>query len=60
MNFAASVLAPRFQRLLVFPINHLQWSDWGKKERILQTMINLGQRRYPSVAVPRAILALSA
>jgi mannose-1-phosphate guanylyltransferase len=60
MNFAASVLAPRFQRLLVFPINHLQWSDWGKKERILQTMINLGKRRYPSVAVPRAILALSA
>jgi mannose-1-phosphate guanylyltransferase len=60
MNFAVSVLAPRFQRLLVFPIKHLQWSDWGKKERILQTMINLGQSRYPSVAVPRAVLAFSA
>jgi len=60
VNFAATVLARQFQRLLILPTEHVQWSDWGKKERILQTLLDLGRARYSSGAVPRAGLALSA
>jgi mannose-1-phosphate guanylyltransferase len=60
MNFAATVLAQQFQRLLVRPTKQVQWSDWGKKERILQTLFDLGHGRPASVAVPHAGLALSA
>ncbi|HXX74594.1 MAG TPA: sugar phosphate nucleotidyltransferase [Nitrospiraceae bacterium] len=59
VNFAATVLARQFSRLLVLPTTHVQWSDWGKKERILQAMFDLGQRRYPSVAAARAGLVFS-
>lgn len=60
INFAATVLAHQFQRVLVLPTKDVQWSDWGKKERILQTMLDLGYARPASVAIPRAGLALSA
>ena len=60
INFAATVLEQQFQRLVILPVKHVQWSDWGKKERILQTMFDLGRHRYPSTAAPRAGLAFSA
>jgi mannose-1-phosphate guanylyltransferase len=60
VNFAATVLERQFHRLLVLPAKHVQWSDWGKKERILQTMFDLGRHRYRSTAAPRAGLAFSA
>jgi mannose-1-phosphate guanylyltransferase len=59
INFAATVLVRQFQRLLVLPIKHVRWSDWGKKERILQTMLDLGYGRPASVTIPRSGLALS-
>jgi len=60
VNFAATVLERQFQRLMILPVKHVQWSDWGSKERILQTLLILGQNRYASTAVPRGGLALSA
>ena len=59
VNFAATVLADQFHRLLVLPTKQVLWSDWGKKERILQTMHDLVQRRYPSASAPPAGLVLS-
>src|SRR5262249_54773493 len=60
INFAGMVLARQFHRLLVLPTKNVLWSDWGKKERILQTMFDLGRHRYPSTAAARAGLAFSA
>lgn len=60
VNFASTVLARQFRRLLLLPTKHVQWSDWGKQERILQTMVNLGRGKNGSTAVPRTGLALSA
>jgi mannose-1-phosphate guanylyltransferase len=59
INFARTVLVRQFQRLLVLPMKHVRWSDWGKKERILQTMFDLGHRRYPSTDAPRVGLVFS-
>ena len=60
VNFASTVLERQFHRLLVLPTKHVQWSDWGKKERILQTLFDLGRGRYAPVTAPRSRLALSA
>lgn len=60
VNFAATVLERQFQRLMILPVKLVQWSDWGNKERILQTMLMLGQNRYTSTVVHRGGLALSA
>ena len=59
MNFAGTVLARQFHRLLVLPTKHVLWSDWGKKERILQSIFELGRHRYPSAPTPRARVVFS-
>jgi mannose-1-phosphate guanylyltransferase len=56
MNFSTTVLAPRYERLLVVPTRHVRWSDWGKKERILQTIGSLNYARAAIKVPPRDIV----
>lgn len=48
-NFSISVLADRNMRSLVFPVQDVSWSDWGTKERILDTAATLGLRTPVSI-----------
>jgi len=50
-NFSTSVLASRNLKSLVLPIRDVSWSDWGTKERILETTRAHGLR--PSVPIRR-------
>lgn len=52
LNFSTAVLPYQADRLLVLPIRGLQWSDWGNKERILQSLASLrNAKRAGSVPV---------
>lgn len=42
INFSTSVLAGRDATSLVLPVRNVRWSDWGTKERILDTAADLG------------------
>lgn len=42
INFSTSVLAERNAVSLVLPVKNVWWSDWGTKERILDTAMALG------------------
>ena len=42
LNFSTTVLAQQPDRLLVLPTRQIHWSDWGNKERIVQTIASLG------------------
>ena len=41
LNFSTAVLAHQSDRLLVSPTRQMQWSDWGNKERIIQSIASL-------------------
>lgn len=41
LNFSTRVLAQQADRLLVLPTRQIRWSDWGNKERIVQTIASL-------------------
>ena len=41
LNFSTAVLAQQPDRLLVLPTRQIGWSDWGSKERIVQTIASL-------------------
>jgi len=49
INFSASILADRNLRSLVLPVQNICWSDWGTRERILNTATALGL--LPSVPI---------
>jgi mannose-1-phosphate guanylyltransferase len=42
VNFSTAILARRFERLAALPVQRVQWSDWGKKDRVLHSLENLG------------------
>lgn len=42
VNFSSAVLANRPEDLMVLPVRNVRWSDWGRRERILQTLTGLG------------------
>lgn len=42
VNFSTTILSQRPDRLLVLPVRNVYWSDWGRGERILES---LGQFR---------------
>ena len=46
LNFSTTVLARRPDRVLVLPTRELQWSDWGNKDRIVQTIASLRYAAY--------------
>jgi hypothetical protein len=41
VNFSTAVLAHQSDRLLVAPTRQMQWSDWGNKEQIIQSIASL-------------------
>jgi mannose-1-phosphate guanylyltransferase len=41
-SFAADVLAACPSRVAVLPVSGVQWSDWGRPERVLSTLAELG------------------
>jgi mannose-1-phosphate guanylyltransferase len=43
VNFSTSVLAGRDVASLVLPVRNIRWSDWGTKERIVDTIAELRQ-----------------
>ena len=38
VNFSTAILSRRPDRLLVLPVRNVYWSDWGRSERILETL----------------------
>lgn len=38
VNFSTAILSRRPDRLLVLPVRNVYWSDWGRGERILETL----------------------
>lgn len=38
VNFSTAILSQRPDRLLVLPVKNVYWSDWGRDERILETL----------------------
>lgn len=48
-NFSSMVLAHCPERLLVVPIRNVLWSDWGRGERILETLERI---KGPSLLAP--------
>lgn len=42
INFSVSVLAAQNTQSFVFPVQNVWWSDWGTKERVLDTAAALG------------------
>jgi mannose-1-phosphate guanylyltransferase len=43
-SFAADVLATRPSNLAVLPVSGVEWSDWGRPERVMSTLAGLGIR----------------
>lgn len=42
VNFSRAVLARCPERLLVLPIRNVLWSDWGRGERVIETLTRIG------------------
>lgn len=53
-NFSTSFLADRHMKSLVLPVQNVYWSDWGTRERILDTVSAFGLRSAPSIQTPHA------
>jgi mannose-1-phosphate guanylyltransferase len=44
VDFSRDILARNLHALLVQPVRHLTWSDWGQPARIVQTLERIGSR----------------
>ncbi len=42
VNFSSAVLGPGAADLAVLPVQGVEWSDWGRPERVLASMTRLG------------------
>jgi mannose-1-phosphate guanylyltransferase len=43
-NFSSGLLEPAAGRIGVLPMENVLWSDWGRKERIIETLRRIGKR----------------
>jgi len=59
VNFSATVLARQPDRVLVLTTRELHWSDWGNKDRIVQSIASLRYAAHTSLN-PTAVFGLSA
>jgi len=60
LSFSSGLLAPAASRVAVMPMEGVLWSDWGRGERIVETLLRIGRqpnfsmmlagRRRPSAA----------
>lgn len=41
-SFSERILAARPANLAVLPVTGVQWSDWGRPRRVLETLARLG------------------
>lgn len=64
VNFSKGILERAVDRTLALPMAGVEWSDWGRPERIADTLAGLGRERAPieaaleaPIAHPRAIAA---
>ena len=60
VNFSTSVLADRDMKSLVLPVEDIHWSDWGTKERILDTAATLGLMPSARIGTPHDPVTISA
>jgi mannose-1-phosphate guanylyltransferase len=60
VNFSASLLAGLDVPSLVLPVQNVRWSDWGTKERILDTITELGLSWTTSIRERHNGLSISA
>lgn len=55
VNFSTAILSRRPERLLVLPVRNVYWSDWGRGERILESLdrfkLVLSAQRAPAVTM---------
>lgn len=42
-NFSSGLLTPAAGRIGVIPMEGIMWSDWGRKERIVETLGRIGK-----------------
>lgn len=42
-NFSTELLTPAVDRIGVLPMNGVVWSDWGREDRIVETLANIGK-----------------
>jgi mannose-1-phosphate guanylyltransferase len=68
-NFSKDLLTPAANRIAVMPMENILWSDWGRKERVVETLNRIGKRpnfpmklackpkspRSPAVELPLAL-----
>jgi mannose-1-phosphate guanylyltransferase len=59
LNFSATIATHQSDQLLVLPTRELHWSDWGDKDRIVQTIASLRYAAHRSLS-PAAGFGLSA
>jgi mannose-1-phosphate guanylyltransferase len=52
LNFSEQVLAGNPANLAVLPVAGVDWSDWGRPERVLKTLAHLGTAPVWAVAPP--------
>jgi len=43
-NFSADFLTPAKSQIAVIPMEGTLWSDWGRTERIMETLCSIGKR----------------
>jgi mannose-1-phosphate guanylyltransferase len=53
-NFSRAILERMSDRCLLARLDGVEWSDWGKAERIEQTMVRMGALRAPAKTAPLA------
>jgi mannose-1-phosphate guanylyltransferase len=54
VNFSSELLARQVQRIAVLPLEDVSWCDWGKRERILETLRRIGKAPAPKFREPAA------
>ncbi len=43
-DFSKDILQPSAKRCLVLPMQGIDWSDWGRPERVEETLARVGRR----------------
>jgi mannose-1-phosphate guanylyltransferase len=56
-NFSADLLAPAPNQVAVMPMEGILWSDWGRVERIVETLCRVGkQPNFPMIPAGKGLL----
>jgi mannose-1-phosphate guanylyltransferase len=56
-NFSADLLTPATSQVAVMPMEGILWSDWGRAERIVETLCRVGrQPNFPMIMVGKSRL----